>query len=74
MNVVIHNSINAKLHGLVSRGIKAAEIDDNGHLIFTLTDNSTADIGKIVPEKGTDYFTEDDKDELIQRVLDEIRS
>ena len=42
----------AQLQGLVSRGIKEAEIDESGHLIFTLTDNTTVDLGKVVGAKG----------------------
>ena len=41
------NCIKAKLNAIVSRGVKEAHIDSNGHLIFTLTDNTTEDIGKV---------------------------
>lgn len=42
----------ANLQGLVSRGIKEAEIDESGHLIFTLTDNTTVDLGNVVGPPG----------------------
>lgn len=41
----------AQIHGLVSRGVKEAYID-NGHLFFVLTDNSTVDLGQVVGAKG----------------------
>lgn len=41
------DSINAKLKGTVSRGVKEAEINDSGHLIFTLTDDSKIDLGMV---------------------------
>lgn len=46
------NNINARLQGVVSRGVKEAEIDENGHLIFTLTDNSVTGLGKVVGDDG----------------------
>ena len=48
----ILNNLSAQLQGIVSRGIKEAEIDESGHLIFTLTDDSTVDLGKVVGDKG----------------------
>lgn len=91
MRVEIPNTIAVTLHGLVSRGVKAAEVTDEGHLVLTLTDGSRADLGSVLgpqgargeqglpgpkgetgpqgpagatPVKGTDYFTEADKQEL----------
>lgn len=29
----------------------------------------TKDLGKVVPEKGVDYWTEDDKQEIIDAVI-----
>ena len=40
MRVEIPNTIAVTLHGLVSRGVKAAEVTDEGHLVLTLTDGS----------------------------------
>lgn len=48
MNVTVQNSLEASLKGFVSRGVRAVELDASGHLIFTLTDNSTADLGLII--------------------------
>ncbi len=36
----------------LSRGITAAEIDENGHLVFTMSDGTTADMGLVVGEDG----------------------
>lgn len=33
---------------------------------------ATIDLGKVVPEKGIDYFTSSDKQELVEDVIDEI--
>lgn len=42
-------------------------IDNNKHLICTLSDNTTIDAGAVpfvVPERGVDYWTEADKTEM----------
>lgn len=41
-----------RLNGYVSRGVKAAEIDENGHLLLTLTDGTVADLGSAVGPQG----------------------
>ena len=46
-----------RLNGYVSRGVKAAEIDENGHLLLTLTDGTVADIGSAVGPQGERGFT-----------------
>lgn len=50
---VLNPQFQAKLQGLISRGVKEAEIDASGHLIFTLTDDSTVDLGRVVGEAGS---------------------
>lgn len=43
------------------------DIDNNNNLICTLSDNSTVNAGElpmIIPEKGVDYWTEEDKQEI----------
>ena len=52
IQAVLKDSLTAKLNGMISRGVKEVEIDENGHLIFTLTDDSTVDIGKVVGDNG----------------------
>ena len=52
MRVEIPNTIAVTLHGLVSRGVKAAEVTDEGHLVLTLTDGSKADLGSVRGEQG----------------------
>ena len=46
-----------RLNGYVSRGVKAAEIDENGHLLLTLTDNTVLDLGSAVGPQGERGFT-----------------
>ena len=46
-----------RINGLISRGVKAAEIDENGHLLLTLTDNTVADLGSAVGPQGKQGFT-----------------
>lgn len=41
-----------RLNGYVSRGVKAAEIDERGHLLLTLTDGTVADLGSAVGPQG----------------------
>ena len=48
--------ISAKLNGVISRGVLAMEIDDRGHLLVTLTDNTVVDLGKVKGEDGTSAF------------------
>lgn len=47
MKIEIPESVMVTIHGLISRGIKAVAVSDEGHLIFTLTDGSTVDLGDI---------------------------
>ena len=52
------------------------EINNNKHLICTMSDNSTIDAGEvpfIIPEKGIDYWTEEDKI-AIKNYIDEYMS
>lgn len=45
-------TINCKVNGVIQRGITAAEIDDNGHLLFTLSDGTILDMGYIIGPAG----------------------
>lgn len=47
MKIEIPESVMVTINGLISRGIKAVAVSDEGHLIFTLTDGSTVDLGDI---------------------------
>ena len=47
----IPKSILVKAGGYISRGVKGIAIED-GHLIFTLTDGTTADLGDIRGAQG----------------------
>ena len=48
MRVEIPNQITVTIGGLISRGVKAVEVTDEGKLIFTLTDGSTVDLGSVI--------------------------
>ena len=52
MRVEIPNQITVTIGGLISRGVKAAEVTDDGKLVFTLTDGSTIDLGSVVGPEG----------------------
>ena len=52
MRVEIPNQITVTIGGLISRGVKTAEVTDAGKLVFTLTDGSTIDLGSVVGPKG----------------------
>ena len=41
-----------KIGGIISRGVKAVEVTDEGKLIFTLTDGSTVDLGSVIGPQG----------------------
>lgn len=52
MKVEIPNHLLVKVSGLVSRGIKAAEINEDGILIFTLTDGTKIELGSVKGDPG----------------------
>mgnify|MGYP002520766642 CR=1 FL=1 len=52
MKIEIPEQIQVRLSGTISRGVKAVEVDEAGHLIFTLTDGSTQDLGSVIGPKG----------------------
>ena len=54
IKLTIPDSVSVKLNGMVSRGISALEVNEQGHLIVTLTDNTTHDLGKVSGGDGTD--------------------
>lgn len=63
-----------RVAGLLGKDIQSATIDNSGHLILTLTDGTTLDAGVAkgtkgdtgdTPVKGTDYWTESDKAEVV---------
>ena len=49
---VENGALKPLINGYVSRGVKAAEIDENGHLLLTLTDNTVLDLGSAVGPPG----------------------
>ena len=52
------------------------DIDNNNNLICTLSDGSTVNAGELpmaIPEKGVDYWTEEDKQE-VKTYVDDITS
>lgn len=44
-------------------------INSNGQLVITLSSGSSVTAGKVVPVKGTDYFTTAEKQQIVQDVL-----
>lgn len=50
-------------------------INENHHLICTMSNNTTIDAGEVpyyVPQKGVDYYTQEDKEELVQEITEEV--
>lgn len=50
-------------------------MNENRHLICTMSDSSIIDAGELpvyIPQKGVDYFTDEEKQEMVQEVLNEI--
>lgn len=47
-------------------------IDAYGQLRIRYSNDSEDEVGKVVPEKGVDYFTDEDISDIVQRVLEEI--
>lgn len=52
MRVEIPNTVTVTIGGLISRGVKAAEVTETGRLVFTLTDGSVMDLGAVVGPQG----------------------
>lgn len=48
----VSDSVNAKLRGYISRGIVALEVDEDGHLLITMTDGTVEDVGKVSGDDG----------------------
>lgn len=52
MKVEIPNHLLVKVSGMVSRGIKEAEINEEGILVFTLTDGTKLELGSVKGDQG----------------------
>ena len=52
MKVEIPNQLLVKVSGMISRGIKEAEINEEGILIFTLTDGTKIELGSVKGDQG----------------------
>lgn len=52
MNIALSPQIKARLAGVISRGVMAAEVNESGHLIFTMSDNSVVDLGEVIGPAG----------------------
>lgn len=44
--------ITAKINGVIQRGVKSVTVDENGHLMFTLTDGAVLDLGSVEGPEG----------------------
>lgn len=49
-------NISAEIKGYIHRGIESAEVDEGGHLVFTLTDGSVCDLGCISDERKYEHI------------------
>ena len=62
--------------GIDGLGISAAEINENGELVLTYTNGNIVNLGTVAgsdgytPVKGTDYWTEEDKAEIVKKVTE----
>ena len=55
--------------------ITDVDIDSNHHLICTMSNGETIDAGEVpmyIPQKGVDYYTEEDKEEIVQDVVGQV--
>ena len=55
--------------------ITDVSINNNKHLICAMSNGDTIDAGEVpvyIPQKGVDYFTEEDKEELVAEVVEEV--
>ena len=53
IQAVLSPQFKAQLNGTISRGLQVVDInEDTGHLILTLTDGQTVDLGKVVGDTG----------------------
>lgn len=52
MKIEIPNHLLVKVSGMVSRGIKEAEINKDGILVFTLTDGTKIELGSVKGDQG----------------------
>lgn len=54
MSNVLCDSLTIEVDAIINRGIKSVFIDDDGNLIFILTDGSVSNLGHVVGEDGTE--------------------
>lgn len=50
-------------------------IDENQHLLCAMSNGDTIDAGEVpmyIPQRGVDYYTDEDKEEIIQDVIGSI--
>lgn len=55
--------------------VEDIDIDANNHLICTMSDGNTIDAGEVpvyIPQKGVDYYTKEDKEELKTEIENEL--
>jgi len=57
-------------------GVSVVDVDIiNKHLICTMSNGDTIDCGEVpvyIPQVGVDYFTDEDKEEMVQEVKEEV--
>lgn len=55
--------------------ITDVDINNNHHLICTMSNGETVDAGEVpeyIPQKGVDYFTEEEKKDMVNEVIESV--
>lgn len=55
----VNNPIRAQLYGYIGRGVKDAAVNESGHLILTMTDGKTIDVGDVTGAPGLTPYIKD---------------
>ena len=64
-----------EIPALMGASVTAANVDENGNLILTLSSGVTINAGKLpAPVKGKDYFTDEEKQELVNEIKSQIET
>lgn len=52
MSVTVPETLKARIVALLNRGIAYVEVNEEGHLLFTMTDGAVEDLGKVTGDDG----------------------
>ena len=68
IQAVLSPQLKARLNGTISRGLQVVDInEDTGHLILTLTDGQTVDLGTREGNETTAHTTKTNKTKKINK-------